>query len=143
MPTSSTSTEQKAPSRLRVNISGEDRDLFMSFGLLNEVASLVGSPEGVPTLSFNPPTAHALLELVLAKRDKRGNILRDDEEPIVPHDLDPDVGETIIDWAGAHVLDFFIRRFKKSAQLFATQAENLAAVGSSLTSSVNSPGKTA
>lgn len=143
MSSSSLSSQQKAPSRITVNIAGQGRELFMSFGLLNEIASLVGSPEGVPTLSFDPSASHALLELVLAKRDKRGNIIREEDEPIVPLDLEPDAAEAIIDWAGTHALDFFIRRFAKSAQLFATQAENLAAVGSSLTSSVNSPGKTA
>lgn len=141
----STSTdENKKPSpRLTVDIGGEPRTFFMSFGLLNEVASLAGGPEGVPNFSFNAATSATLLELLLAGRDEEGQIIRTRGVPIIPLDLEPEIAEQIIDWAGAHVLDFFVRRFAKSAHLFATRAGKLAEAGSSLTSSTSSAGKTA
>lgn len=140
---SPTPEAEKPPAYLKVEISGKSRDLFMSFGLLNEIASLAGGPEGIPNLSFNPSTSTALLELVLAERDPRGGIVRPEEGVIVPPDLDPSTAEEIIDWAGGHALDFFVRRFAKSAKLLAARAAELAAAGSSLTSSTNSAGKTA
>lgn len=145
MSNSTTSDEKKPPSHLIADLPGERRELFMSFGLLKELAGLVGGPEAVPNLSFNPTLAEACLTLVLAKRDKRGRIPEpgEDEPPIIPVDLSPEAAEEILDWASSHVLDFFVRRFAKSSRLFATQAEQLAAVGSSLTSSANSAGKTA
>lgn len=141
---SSPSPESKKPDpRLKVTIGDTQRELYMSFGLLNEVASLVGGPDGIPQLSFNPAISTALLELILAERDKRGNLIRPEDESIVPRDLDPEIAEEIIDWAGDHCLDFFVRRFAKSTKLFATRAGELAAAGSSLTFSANSAGKTA
>lgn len=134
----------KPESRLTVNVGGTDRTLFMSFGLLNEIAALVGGPDQVPELSFNPVVSTSALNLLLAARDKRGNIIPPtDDEPAVPLDLDPEAAEAMIDWAGAHVLDFFVRRLAKSAALFATRADQLAAAGSSLTSTASLAGKTA
>jgi hypothetical protein len=138
------SEDQKPPARLTLDVGGTERTVFMSFGLLNEIAALVQSPENVPELSFNSTVSTAALHLMLAPRDKRGNILPEkDDEPAVPLDLDPEVAEQLLDWAGAHVLDFFVRRLAKSAALFATRADQLAAAGSSLTSSANLAGKTA
>lgn len=138
------SSEDKPESRITLDVGGTDRTLFMSFGLLNEIAALVQSPENIPELSFNATTSTAALHLMLAPRDKRGNLLPEkDDEPAVPLDLDPAIAEQLLDWAGAHVLDFFVRRLTKSAQLYATRADQLAAAGSSLTSSVSSVGKTA
>ncbi|PZP71766.1 MAG: hypothetical protein DI590_05760 [Methylorubrum populi] len=136
---SKTSEDPKPPSHLRVTIDGETREIFMSFGLTNEIAHLVGGVEGIPDLSFNQTTAMAALELVLARRDKRGNILppAEGEDPVVPYNLDPEVAEEILDWAGNHALDFFVRQFAKQAARFATKAGKLAEVGSSLTSSAS------
>jgi len=115
------------------------RELFMSFGLLNELTGLVGGPEAVPNLSFNPELSSQALFAVLVKRDKRGRPIDfdDEENPVIPADLSPEAAEEIIDWVAAHVLDFFVRRFANSTKLFAKQAGQLAEVGSSLTSSPN------
>lgn len=136
---SSTTEDPKPPSHLRVEIDGKVREFYMSFGLTNEIAHLVGGVEGIPDLSFNQTTAMAALELILAPRDKRGNIIRpaEDEDPIVPYNLDPEAAEAILDWAGNHALDFFVRQFAKQAARFATKAGKLAEVGSSLTSSAS------
>lgn len=138
------SEDQKPPARITLDVAGTERTVFMSFGLLNEIAALVQSPENVPELSFNATVSTAALHLMLAPRDKRGNILPEKEdEPAVPLDLDPDTAERLLDWAGEHILDFFVRRLAKSATLFATRADQLAAAGSSLTSSASLAGKTA
>ncbi|GJE78088.1 hypothetical protein BGCPKDLD_4699 [Methylorubrum suomiense] len=117
----------------------------MSFGLLKELAAVVGGPEAIPKIHFDPDTTQVVLTLVLAKRDKRGVIQKpgEDDDAIIPYDMTPEAGEQILDWVAAHALDFFIRRFANSSKLFATQADQLAAVGSSLISSATSPGKTA
>jgi hypothetical protein len=137
------SEDQKPDARITLDVGGTERTIFMSFGLLNEISALVQSPENVPELSFNSTVSTAALHLMLAPRDKRGNILPEGDEPAVPLDLDPAIAEQLLDWAGAHVLDFFVRRLAKSAQLYATRADQLAAAGSSLTSSASLPGKTA
>lgn len=144
MSSSSSPVPSKAEPRITVTVSGERREVFMSFGMLNELAALAGGPEGVPRLSFDPGASMAALELMLAPRDKRGKILEvGEDEVIVPGDMDPETAEQLLDWAGAHVMDFFIRRFAKNVRLLGSQAGPLAEVGSSLTSSGTSAGKTA
>lgn len=135
----------KPDPRISVKLPKGEHEVFMSFALLNEIASLAGGPEGIPRLSFDPATSTAAMELMLAPRDKRGRIIdpSPEEDPIIPVDLDPEIAEQLLDWAGAHALDFFIRRFRKSTVLMAGQAGQLAEVGSSLTSLATSVGKTA
>lgn len=132
------------PSRITVEMPDGDRELFMSFGLLNELASLVGGPEAVPNLSFDAQMSQTALFSVLVKRNKRGQPIdfEDEDDPVIPGDLSPETAEKILDWVAGHVLDFFVRRFANSVKLFGTQAAQLAEVGSSLTSSPNSAGKT-
>jgi hypothetical protein len=133
------------PPRVSVVIGGEERELYMSFGLLNEVTSLVGGIEAVPNIHFDPRVSAMVLDTLLAKRDRRGRILwpTDEEDPITPIDLSVETATVILDWAAGHALDFFVRQFGSSATMFANRAGPLAEVGSSLISSVNSHGKTA
>lgn len=137
-------TQPRTPpaSRLEVTIDDQTKTILMSFGLLNELTALVGGPEQVATLYFDPSLRTTVLQLILARRDKRGVILNDPEDEIVPYDLDPEIAERITAWVADHCLDFFIRQFAKSAHLLGTRAADLAEIGSSLTSSPNSAGKT-
>lgn len=128
--------------RLDVTIGGVDRSLGMPFGLLNELTAMLGGPETVATVHFDPSVRTTVLQMVLATRDKRGKITNEEDDPIVPYDMDQETAEAIIDWVAAHCLDFFIRQFEKSAGLMISRAGDLAQIGSSLTSSPNSPGKT-
>lgn len=130
------------PSRLEVTIGDEAKTLFMSFGLLNELTALVGGPEAVASLHFDPNLRTTALQLLLAKRDRNGKILNDEDDAIIPFDLDAAEAEKMTNWVADHCLDFFIRQFARSANLLGARAGDLAAIGSSLTSSPNSPGKT-
>lgn len=135
-----TEVKKKPEPRITIQTPAGEREVFMSFGLLNELTALIGTPEQVPALSFNPGISSAAIELLLSTRNKRGKI--DDEQEVAAFELEIDEAERLLDWAGEHVLDFFVRRFAMHAKQLAAKAGPLAEVGSSLTSSVNSAGKT-
>lgn len=129
------SSTPPAPRIIIKSIQGdEERDVFMSFALLNQLASLVGSVERVPEISFNGEIRSRAVDLVLAERDERGRITPSDA-----WDLDLDSGCQLLDWIEEHLFDFFLRRLKDQLRRVEKRTPELQAVGSSLTGSAGSP----
>lgn len=94
--------------KLTINYEGEDRDLLMSYGLLNELVIIVGSPEVTPTIAVNPLMREDVLKACLAERKPSGKI----SKPIADmDDINISIAdvEKILEWASEHVLNFFVR----------------------------------
>lgn len=139
---SRTKTNTEAPaSRIKVTIGSEDREIFMSFGLLNELARVVGDVNRTAAIDLDADLALEVMTLCLVPRDERGRPQFKDFE--IPAELDPETAETILDWVKDHVLAFFIRRLKKTLNLIETNKPALTEIGSSLTGSASSLSKTA
>ena len=135
--TSSDASQPKPDDRITVEVAGESRTVFMSYGLLGELSKLVGGVEMIPSLSFDAALGGAALELMLASRDKRGKITNTEDASVVPFDFPVEQAESLINWAGAHLLDFFVRQYALNARMLAAKATPLADVASYLTSSRN------
>lgn len=112
--------------RMEIN----DREFFMSYGLLNELAANVEADQGLADGGIPRPETMALsaigreliLYTLLVQRDDFGR-------PVLPEDVDPeDVGrlnaviiyetrtwgvddvEALLEWGMRHAVDFFMRR---------------------------------
>lgn len=98
--------------KLSINYNGVEHELFMSYGLLNELAKLVGSPEVAPSISIDEHLREAVLSTCLAERKRSGKLIKSVEDI---DDLDISVSdiEAILDWATEHVLSFFVRSLAK------------------------------
>jgi hypothetical protein len=132
-------TDKPSPkSHIEVLIGDEKRELFMSFGLLNESTRLVGDLNRVAAIGLNPDLSIQILAAVLAPRDAKGRIADD----FVLPEMSPENAEQILDWVKEHVLDFFIRRLRKTLTLVDQNAEQLKAIGSSLTGLGSAASKT-
>lgn len=133
-------TEKSKPDAfLTVSVGQEDeRELFMSFGLLNESVRLVGDLNRVAAIGLNPDLSVAILTAVLAVRDAKGRV----KDDFVLPEMSPETAEAILDWVKEHVLDFFIRRLRKTLTLVDQNAEELKAIGSSLTGLGSAASKT-
>lgn len=114
MPTKST-TEQlpELPETFTLKVNGEDREVFMSFGLLNELTTIVGDPGAIASLTLNPEMRNKVLAAALAKRKKSGKV----EETIDIDDVDITITdmENVLDWVSGHVMSFFVRSLRKVA----------------------------
>lgn len=98
--------------KITIKLNGEERELFMSFGLLNELATIVGDPARVPSIPVDADLREAVLMSCFAERKPSGKVIKDVEDY---DDLDisiPDVEKTI-DWAVEHLMSFFVRSLKK------------------------------
>jgi hypothetical protein len=98
--------------KLSIKISGEERELFMSYGLLNELAKIVGSPEAAPQIAINEYLREEVLKATLAERKPSGKVTK----PVADiDDIDISIAdvEALLDWATENVLSFFVRSLKK------------------------------
>jgi hypothetical protein len=130
----------KLDDRLTVTIDGEDKEIFMSFGLLSELANITQSAEGVAEMDLNPNVAMLVIDTCLAPRNARGKIT--DKDFTAPQ-MDADTAEKILKFAGEHTLGFFIKGLKRGIDRLESRRSELQAVGRSLNSTPSSPSETA
>lgn len=128
--------------KLKITIDGEERILFMSFGLLNELASLVQDPARVPAIPVDSYLREAVLSAAFAKRKKSGKIT---EEIADFDDIDVTIEdvEATLDWVIEHVMSFFVRSLRKVVQVTQANETDLKDLASFLAGSAVSPSATA
>jgi hypothetical protein len=112
---------------LDAKITVKDREILMSYGLLNELTKLVGDPNRAATLDLDPDLGMQVLVTVLAPRTTSGKT----EEFDMP-ELTPDEAYQVFDWVKAHVLDFFMKRLQSSLGAIEGRKEDLEKLGSLL-----------
>jgi hypothetical protein len=124
-----------------IKIGDEDREIFMSYGLLNQMAALIGDPSQVVRISLDPDLRSEILRLALAKRKKSGKVLEEVEDV---EDIDASYAEieALLKWCMEHVLGFFVRLMSASRDVAADQKTAMADLVSSLDGSLISPSET-
>lgn len=123
-------------------MNGAEREIFMSYGLLNVLTTVVDDITNVALIKLDAKMRNAVLVECLAERKPSGKVKTavkdiDDVEISIEH------VELILGWVQVHVLDFLLRSAKDSVDLMDEHKETLEALGSSLDGAPNSPGKTA
>lgn len=98
-----------------ITVNGDEHEIKMTFGLLNNLCRKVGDIEAAAVIALDTNLRDAILIELLSKRDSKGKIL----EPIDLDSLeaDPDSIIDLIDWAGTHVLDFFLKGLERTKKL--------------------------
>jgi len=117
--------------KLSVTFEGNDRELFMSYGLLNELAKLVGSPEVAPSISLDEHLRAEVLAACLAERKPSGKVTQKVKD-MDDLDISIDDIESILDWATEHVLNFFVRSLGKMLKRVEANKDVLEGLKSSL-----------
>ncbi len=96
-----------------LKVGGEDREVFASFGLVNELIKIVGDPDRLATLALDHELRDKLVVALLAERKPSGRVIKAVE--IDDIDVAPDDVIYLLDWATEHVLHFFVSVMTKSA----------------------------
>lgn len=107
--------------------------IFMSYGLLNRLVSVVGDPTQVEAIYTDPLLQAAVVIQVLGKYD-------DQKQEFVPANPDtiqlpPAVISEMLGWITEHILDFFLRSLEKAQKLGEEYQPKLKAFQSSPTGS--------
>lgn len=110
----------------------QDREIFMSFGLINDLTRVV-NPDNMADINIDSDFRHSFLALLLAERSKGGKVLNQ----VDPYDVEmtPDEAASLIAWAQDHILDFFLRSFKNLKSTAEKHQETLTDLASFLTGS--------
>lgn len=119
-----------------IKVDGEDREVKMTYGLLDRLCRIVGDIDNAVQLTIVPGLREEALRELLAKRDARGKAV----EVLEPNEVQASRKDllALAAWARGHVLDFFVEESKGVAGLlkeYATDLEELAAAASSRTGS--------
>ena len=125
--------------RFQIVQDGDDREIFMSFGLLNEITTLMGEPATAASVYFDPALRVAVLLAALHVRSKTGKVEHQikslDELEIAPADM-----EALLAWEVEHAIAFFARSMERVVKMKG-QLESLTSATSSLTGSQASASK--
>ena len=100
------------PDTITIMEADKPRELFMSFGLLNELLMIVGDIPDISTIGINPDLRFAVLNSVLAERDGNGLVTK----PLVMFTLrvtTPDI-QRLISWVAEHLLNFFLTAIEQN-----------------------------
>lgn len=99
-------------SNFEIEVNGEKKDIKMSFGLLNELCGMCGDVEDALLFGMNTELREEVLRLMLSSRDEQGRIKENINLNTL--EVDPDAINELLDWAGGHVLDFFLKAAERA-----------------------------
>lgn len=120
---------EKLSHTLTLEINGKSRDLFMSFGLLNELATMFGDVDRLTELPTNHELRTEMLKAILAERTKSGKITQAVDLDDI--DIDPQDVPKILAWAADWVVDFFIRSGEAVKSVFVKNTDRVKSLMSS------------
>lgn len=121
----------KLEQTITVNVDGEDREILMSFGLLNELTALVADPGFVPRIMTDVDLRESILISALSERSKTGKITKELED-ITDVDISMVDFERVLTWVMDHVMSFFIRSTQTIVRVTKQHKDTMEALGSSL-----------
>ena len=98
-----------------VKINGDDREIMMTYGLLNACSRLVTNPDQIAQLAVDPDLRDNLLKVLLAKRTLSGKV--EHEFVLDETEMSVDTVLELVDWASSHLLDFFLKALQRAKSL--------------------------
>lgn len=107
-----TTTTPSAPNpRIKITVNGTERELFMSFGLLNEICRGVGDFQAAVQIPVDSQLRDYVLLAVLSDRKEDGEV----EKAVNLRTLDigVDEAEDLLAWVTEHATDFFLRTMER------------------------------
>lgn len=128
-------TEQieKARATITVKVNGEDREIFMSFALLNRVTYLMGDASQIPLILQDSELREVVLVEALAERDKNGKILN--KKNMDEMDVSFDDIQNILEFVSEHVADFTLVAMERATKVMAKHQARILALAPKAASS--------
>jgi hypothetical protein len=114
--------------RITVTVAGQPREIFMSFGILNALCAAVANVEQVGLILLDPTLRLGVLEVLLSPRDDKGKIT--EKFDLERDEMSSADAEIVLEWAGDHVLDFFMRAVETQSRLLTKNKDRVAKLSS-------------
>lgn len=90
-------------------------EVFMSYGLLDELARLVGDIEVVPQVMVLDELREPFLVALLSERDENGKIT--EKFNFFKSRVRPEDVTKLYEWAAGHLMDFFLQQLETAGRL--------------------------
>lgn len=99
---------QKPDDRLTITLDGEQKELFMSSGMLRILSNLVSLQDDLTCIFIDPLMQERCLLEVLTPRDELGQPTIDlSTVSLAMYDLSIEESDKVVKWMGEHTLHFF------------------------------------
>lgn len=110
-------TEQieKPRPTLTIKVNGDDREIFMSFALLNRITYLMGDSSQIPLILQDPELREVVLVEALAERDKNGKVLV--KKNMDEMDVTFDAIQDVLEFVSEHVADFTLAAMERATKV--------------------------
>lgn len=100
--------------RFNLRVNDEDKEVFMSFALLNTITGYFRSAEELDQILLNPEIRNSIITELLSERNENGRILKNfDTTKMV---VDPDEVLDLFEWVAEHVENFFTKALQRAKQ---------------------------
>ena len=109
----------------------DDKEIFMSFGLLSDLTTVVVDVDTLAHIHVVPEVRAEVLKVVLSERNERGEITVEHTAytvPMIPHDA-----KALLNWIHQHVAAYFMHALQNMTET----AGALQGVMEQMTSSLN------
>jgi hypothetical protein len=105
--------EGRPADRIKILLDGQEKTLFMSFGLLNELCRMYGDVHTATQVPLNADLRDVTLITLLSPRDENGMIPEGKEVRLNLLDMPLDDGDKLLSWASEHAIYFFVTALKR------------------------------
>lgn len=126
-------------SRMKVTVNGQEKEVFMSAGMIRRLASISNELEDISSIYLDPDVQERCLVHLLVDRDNRGVPT---EEPtklsMMAFEMEPDDADKLAQWVGDHLMAFFIKGAKNMRQSIQLQEKTFQNLAQSLIGTKNS-----
>ncbi|WMC09507.1 hypothetical protein PU634_10305 [Oceanimonas pelagia] len=113
-------------------LDGTEKEVVMTFGLLNLVSGLVRDISSVPFIMMDPELRHQLMIALLSPRDAHGKITDEYNEYLEP--VSTAEAQALLTWVSEHLTDFFLKAVRQYRTILETvEQENPGALNSAST----------
>lgn len=133
---------EKLAETIIITVDGEERTLRMVFGLLRELAMVVGSLENLTHTILMPEGELAIMNVVLAKREANGRPVEGGAYDASYCEISMEDREALIQWVSGHLISFFMTRVLGLEKTFGRHAPELERLNSFKNGLASSGGKT-
>ncbi|BCJ91779.1 hypothetical protein IZ6_25140 [Terrihabitans soli] len=98
--------------KFSIKVNSKDREILMSYGLLNALTSLCQDPTEASMIQLDPELRNKVLAATLAERKPSGKVTKEfDAEDI---DAELEKIEDLLAWVQDHLIAFFLRSTQRT-----------------------------
>ncbi len=97
-----------------ISVNDEDKEVFMSFALLNTITGYFRTAEELEQILLNPDVRASVITELLSERNETGRITKNFD--INTMKADPDQILDLLEWVSEHVETFFMKALQRAKQ---------------------------